>query len=39
MIKKVNKQTEYRCNSCNKYYSSQNSLCNHNKNFHTENIL
>jgi hypothetical protein len=39
MIKKVNKQIEYRCNSCNKYYSSQNSLCNHIKKFHTKNIL
>ena len=26
----------YRCNICNKNYSSQSSLCNHNKKFHTK---
>ena len=24
------------CNICNKFYASQNSLCNHNKKFHNE---
>ena len=27
----------FRCNVCNKNYSSQSSLCNHNKKFHTNN--
>jgi len=26
--------TEYKCKECNKFYSSQSSLCNHNKKFH-----
>ena len=29
---------EYRCNVCNKNYSSQSSLCNHNKKFHKKNV-
>jgi hypothetical protein len=28
----------FRCNICNKNYSSQSSICNHNKKFHTNNI-
>jgi hypothetical protein len=34
MIKKVNLTQMYRCNICDKGYSSQSSLCNHNKKFH-----
>ena len=29
----------FRCNICNKNYSSQSSLCNHNKKFHSKLIL
>jgi hypothetical protein len=29
--------TKYKCKHCNKYYASQNSLCNHNKKFHLHN--
>jgi hypothetical protein len=28
----------FKCNICNKNYSSQSSLCNHNKKFHTNNM-
>ena len=28
------KQKEYKCEKCNKFYSSMSSLCNHNKRFH-----
>jgi hypothetical protein len=35
MNEKVNTNSKYRCNICNKLYSSQCSLCNHNKKFHT----
>jgi hypothetical protein len=28
------KQKEYKCEKCNKFYSSKSSLCNHNKRFH-----
>jgi hypothetical protein len=28
----------FRCNICNKNYSSQSSLCNHNKKFHNKNV-
>jgi hypothetical protein len=28
----------FRCNICNKNYSSQSSLCNHNKKFHTNSV-
>jgi hypothetical protein len=34
MDKKVNPICYYRCNICNKNYSSKSSLCNHNKRFH-----
>ena len=34
MDEKVNYKFEFRCNICNKYYSSKSSLCNHNKKFH-----
>ena len=34
MDKKVNDKSEFRCNICNKLYSSKSSLCNHNKKFH-----
>ena len=34
-VKKNEIQTNFFCNSCNKFYGSQNSLCNHNKKFHT----
>jgi hypothetical protein len=33
---KVNTNINYRCNICNKNYSSSSSLCNHNKKFHQE---
>ena len=29
----------YRCNICNKNYSSQSSLCNHNKKFHNKYVI
>jgi hypothetical protein len=38
MSEKVNHKSEFRCNICNKYYSSASSLCNHTKKFHTNNI-
>ena len=38
MIKKMNLTQMYTCNICNKEYSSQSSLCNHNKRFHQTNI-
>ena len=38
MIKKVNLTQMYICNICNKEYSSQSSLCNHNKKFHKQNV-
>ena len=34
MNEKVNIHLKYRCNICNKLYSSRSSLCNHNKKFH-----
>ncbi len=34
MTEKVNFISDYICNICNKEYSSQSSLCNHNKKFH-----
>lgn len=34
MTEKVNFISNYICNICNKEYSSQSSLCNHNKKFH-----
>jgi hypothetical protein len=36
-MKKINKKSEFTCIICNKCYSSQSSLCNHNKKFHTNN--
>jgi len=33
------KSCKYRCNICNKYYSSSNSLWNHNKKYHNTNII
>ena len=38
MTEKVNFISKYICNTCNKIYSSQSSLCNHNKKFHKENV-
>ena len=38
MDEKVNPNSHFSCNICNKYYSSKSSLCNHNKKFHN-NIL
>jgi hypothetical protein len=38
MSEKVNHITNYICNICNKQYSSQSSLCNHNKKFHKKNV-
>ncbi len=38
MNNKVNYQKEFRCNLCDKVYSSASSLCNHNKKFHNENV-
>jgi hypothetical protein len=35
MDEKVNIKINFRCIICNKYYASKNSLCNHNKKFHT----
>jgi uncharacterized membrane protein YukC len=35
----VNNKNKLLCKICNKYYSSQSSLCNHNKKFHSDNIL
>ena len=37
MSEKVNLHVMYICNICNKDYSSQSSLCNHNKKFHQNN--
>ena len=31
--------TEYKCNKCNKLYSSHSSLCNHNKKFHKDTVV
>jgi hypothetical protein len=39
MDKKVNCNTEFRCNICNKNYASNSSLCNHNKKFHKNNVV
>ena len=36
-MKKINKKSEFTCIICNKCYSSQSSLCNHNKKFHIIN--
>lgn len=30
------KNEQFKCNICNKYYSSKSSICNHNKKFHSE---
>ena len=30
------KNDHFKCNTCNKYYSSRSSICNHNKKFHSE---
>ena len=38
MIKKMNLTQMYTCNICNKEYSSQSSLCNHNKKFHKQTV-
>jgi len=38
MSEKVNIIKKYRCNICNKDYSSNSSLCNHNKKFHNKNV-
>ena len=39
MNKKVNDISSLRCNSCDKYYSSKSSLCNHNKKFHFKHTI
>jgi hypothetical protein len=39
MTEKVNFTLMYSCNICNKQYASQSSLCNHNKKFHSNNLL
>ena len=39
MAEKVNVKNIFRCNICDKQYSSQSSLCNHNKKFHKCNSL
>ena len=33
----MSEKKQYKCKTCNKYYSSKSSLCNHNKKFHYEN--
>jgi len=38
-VKKSSIQTNYFCNICNKFYASQNSLCNHNKKFHISDVI
>ena len=35
----MNNKSQIRCNSCNKYYLSNNSLCNHTKKFHNNFAL
>jgi hypothetical protein len=37
MNNKVNNNNIFKCNICNKLYSSKSSLCNHNKKFHSIN--
>jgi hypothetical protein len=39
MNKKMNDNNSVRCNSCNKYYSSKSSLCNHNKKYHSNSVI
>jgi len=39
MENKSSIHTECFCNICNKFYVSQNSLCNHNNKFHTCNVI
>jgi len=39
MTEKVNLISKYICKICNKEYSSQSSLCNHNKKFHKVNVV
>lgn len=38
-VKKCDIETNFFCNICNKFYASQNSLCNHNKKFHHNYVL
>jgi len=38
MDEKVNVESKFRCNLCNKEYSSKSSICNHNKKFHNINL-
>jgi hypothetical protein len=38
-MKNINKNIDFSCNLCNKYYASQSSLCNHNNKFHKDNII
>jgi hypothetical protein len=38
MNKKVNDTSSLRCESCDKFYSSRSSLCNHVKKFHNNNL-
>jgi len=35
----MNHEKEYSCKICNKSYASQSSLCNHNKKFHSNNVV
>ncbi len=35
----MNSLKEFRCKICNKLYSSASSLCNHNKKFHSNNVV
>ena len=37
MNSKVNNNNIFKCNICNRFYSSKSSLCNHNKKFHLKN--
>ena len=39
MMNKVNGNSELCCNICNKIYASKSSLCNHNKKFHSPNVI
>ena len=38
MNEKVNNKVNFRCNICDKIYSSASSLCNHNKKFHNDQV-
>jgi len=38
-VKKCDIKTDFFCDICNKFYSSQSSLCNHNKKYHKHNLV